>query len=73
MLTNLKTTNTGVINVTPAYRSAIIARDTLLYQPLTGLVETAQEVKKYVKSVYGAKSPQYKEISGLEFRKIKKL
>ncbi|MBP7315910.1 MAG: hypothetical protein KA968_11870 [Chitinophagaceae bacterium] len=73
LLTNLKTANTNVISVTPAYRSAIIARDALLYQPLTGLVETAQEVKKYVKSVFGAKSPQYKEISGLEFRKIKKL
>lgn len=73
LLTNLKTANTNVINVTPAYHTAIIARDTVLYQSLTGLVEIAQETKKYVKSVFGAKSPQYKEISGLEFRKIKKL
>jgi hypothetical protein len=73
LLTNLKTTNTGVINATPLYRTAIVTRDTALYQSGTGLVDTALEVKKYVKSVFGAKSPQYAEISGLEFKKLKKL
>ncbi len=33
------------------------------------LVETAFDVKKYVKSVFGATSPQYKQISSLEFTK----
>ena len=32
---------------------------------------TAKEVKAYVKSVFGATSPQYKQISGLEFKSIK--
>ena len=73
LLTNLKTANTAVINVTPPYRSAIIARNTLLYQNSTGLVDTALEVKKYVKSVFGATSQQYKEISGLQFKKLVKL
>jgi len=73
LLTNLKTSNTAVINATPSYRSAIITRNTTLYQPATGLVDTALEVKKYVKSVFGARSQQYAEISGLEFKKLKKL
>ena len=73
LLTNLKTTNTAVINVTPAYHSAIIARNTSLYQSIIGLVDIALEVKKYVKSVFGARSQQYAEISGLEFKKLKKL
>lgn len=30
-------------------------------------LETAQEVKKYVKSVFGATSPEYAQISGLKF------
>ena len=73
LLTNLKTTNTAVINVTPPYRTALITRNTYLYQPDNGLVDIALDVKKYVKSVFGAKSPQYAEISGLEFKKLKKL
>lgn len=72
-LTNLKTANTGVINVTPAYRTALISRNTSLYQPDTGLVYIALEVKKYVKSVFGAKSTQYAEISGIQFKKQVKL
>lgn len=73
LLANIKTANTAVINATPPYHSSIIARNTTLYQSLTGLVDIALEVKKYVKSVYGAKSQQYAEISGLEFKKLKKL
>ena len=73
LLTNLKTTNTAVINATPAYHTAVISRNTILYQPDTGLVDIALDVKKYVKSVFGAKSQQFAEISGLEFKKLKKL
>jgi hypothetical protein len=35
-----------------------------------GLVDRAQLVKKYVKSLYGADSPQYKQVAALEFRRI---
>lgn len=69
LLTGLKTANTGVINTTTAYSNARISRDTALYAPNTGLVDTALEVKKYVKSLFGASSPQYKQISSLQFKK----
>ena len=71
-LTNYKTLNTAVINASVPYKNAIIARNSLLYQEIAGLVDVALEVKKYVKSVFGATSPQYKQISKLEFKRIKK-
>ena len=71
-LTNYKILNTAVINAATTYKNAMITRNTLLYQDSTGLVDIALEVKKYVKSVFGATSPQYKEVSKIEFKKIKK-
>jgi hypothetical protein len=70
-LTNFKTLNTAVINAAIPYKNALITRFTVLYQENTGLVDTALEVKKYVKSVFGATSPQYKQISKIQFKRIK--
>ena len=71
-LTNYKTLNTAVINAAIPYKNALINRFSILYQENTGLVDTALEVKKYVKSVFGATSPQYKQISKIQFKKYKK-
>lgn len=49
-----------------------IARDTTLYGTGTGLFDIASEVKKYVKSVYGATSAQFAQVKGIEFTKKKK-
>lgn len=69
---NLKTTNTAVINATTAISNARIARNNILYADKTGLYDIAQEVKKYVKSVFGATSPQYKQVSKIKFTKPRK-
>mgnify|MGYP001374604408 CR=1 FL=1 len=69
---NLKATNTAVINATTAISNARIARNQILYAPKTGLYDIAQEVKKYVKSVFGATSPQYKQVSKIKFTKPRK-
>ena len=45
----------------------LIERDQILYADGTGLYTIAQNVKKYVKSLYGATSPEYKNVSGIEF------
>lgn len=71
-LTNFKTLNTSVINATFPYKNAMIARDAALYQDNSGLVDIALEVKKYVKSLFGATSPQYKQISKLKFTRPRK-
>ena len=66
---NLQTANTNVINAEVVYSNARISRNTILYAENTGLVDIALEVKKYVKAVFGATSPQYKQISGIKFKK----
>ncbi|MFA6925286.1 MAG: hypothetical protein WC223_13655 [Bacteroidales bacterium] len=68
-LTSLRTLNTAVINAHTAYSNAMLSRNIVLYQPLTGLVDIGLEVKNYVKSVFGATSPQYKQISKIKFTK----
>ena len=71
-LAELQTKNTNLINAYTGYSNAMIDRNQVLYNPLTGLVQTSKEVKQYVKSVFGANSPQYKQVSGLEFKVINK-
>ena len=39
-----------------------------LYDEETGLVATAGDVKKYVKSIFSASSPEYAQVSGLQFK-----
>ena len=45
----------------------LIERDNLLYADGTGLYSIVQNVKKYVKSLYGATSPEYANVSSIEF------
>lgn len=69
---DLRAKNTAVITATTDLSNARIARNKTLYQDKTGLVDIAGEVKKYVKSVFGATSPEYKQISKIKFTKPKK-
>ena len=63
-------------NAVAAAYSAIsnsrISRDKTLYDSGTGLVDTAVEVKKYVKSLFGTSSPEFAQVQGIEFRKVRK-
>lgn len=70
-LLNLKNANTAVINAYTTVSNSRISRDQSLYNPSNGLCVTAKEVKAYVKSLFGATSPQYKQISKLEFKTVK--
>lgn len=45
----------------------LIERNQLLYADGTGLYDIAQNVKKYVKSIYGATSPEYANVSAIKF------
>lgn len=67
-LAELKSANTAVVNSYTAWSNSRIERNNILYNPLTGLVPTSLDVKKYVKSISGATSPQFKQVSGLEFK-----
>ena len=67
LLSDLKAKNTAVISAQTALSNARLERDETLYATTYNLVEVALDVKKYVKSVYGATSGQYKQVSGIKF------
>ncbi len=71
LYTDLKTKNLAVITTTTPLSNARIIRDDVLYKENTGLVDVALDAKMYIKSVFGTSSPQYKQISGLSFRRTK--
>ncbi|MFN8308418.1 MAG: hypothetical protein U0T73_00525 [Chitinophagales bacterium] len=53
-----------------AASQSVIDRNVILYAPNTGLVDVAIDVKKYVKSVFGATSAQYKQLTKLPIRLV---
>lgn len=65
--TKLKTKNTDVVTATIQLKNARIKRNEILYKPLSGLVDIATDSKMYIKSVFGASSPEYKQVSKLKF------
>jgi hypothetical protein len=65
--TALKAANQAVIDTNTPFSNARIARNDALYAEGTGLVDIAGMVKKYVKALFGADSPQFAQVSGLEF------
>jgi hypothetical protein len=67
LLTDLRAKNTAVISATTALSNARITRDKALYAEITGILDVAQDTKQYVKSLFGASSPQFKQVSGLKF------
>lgn len=69
---DLTAKNSAVATAYASISNSRIARDTTIYAPETGLCDTAAEVKKYIKSVFGATSPQFDQVKGIEFTKQKK-
>ena len=73
-LTNLETYKNTLVSSTQSVdqteaelNNKLIERDQILYADGTGLYSIAQNVKKYVKSLYGATSPEYTNVSSIEF------
>ncbi|MCD6020282.1 MAG: hypothetical protein K0S53_3403 [Bacteroidetes bacterium] len=69
-LATMKSTNSLLINAYTSYSNELTARNQTLYMDNTGLVAIAAKVKLYVKSVYGLRSPQYKKVAALKFKKF---
>lgn len=61
--------NNSVIEANTDFSNSRISRDSLLYGEKSGLVDIALDVKNYVKSVFGATSPQYAQVKGLSFKR----
>lgn len=67
---SLQATNETAGEAETRLANARIARNEVLYQPSTGLVDVAAAVKLYVKSLFGATSAQYKQVSALSFKML---
>ena len=73
-LTNLETYKNSLVSSTQSVdqteaelNNKLLERDQLLYADGTGLYSIAQNVKKYVKSLYGATSTEYSNVSAIKF------
>ena len=73
-LANLETYKISLVSSTQSVdqteaelNNKLIERDQLLYADGTGLYSIAQNVKKYVKSIYGATSTEYANVSAIKF------
>ena len=73
-LTNLNTYKDSLVSSTQSVdqteaelNNKLIERDQLLYADGTGIYSIAQNVKKYVKSIYGATSTEYANVSAIKF------
>jgi hypothetical protein len=73
-LANLNTYKESLVSTTQSVdqteaelNNKLIERDNILYTDGTGLYSIAQNVKKYVKSLYGATSTEYANVSAIKF------
>ncbi|HRH47164.1 MAG TPA: hypothetical protein PLP23_00355 [Panacibacter sp.] len=70
-LTDLKTANDSLGSLLTTAANKLIARNKLLYESETGIIDTALKCKKYIKGLYGAKSAEYGLVSGIKFSRAK--
>lgn len=73
LLASMKAVNTAVITATTNVMNARINRNNLLYKKPSGLFDVAMECKSYVKSVFGSKSAEYKQVSSIQFKRLIKV
>ena len=78
MLENLTTYHRSLVSTTQPVdqteaelKVKLIERNQILYTEGTGLYDIAQNVKKYVKSIYGGTSPEYANVSSIKFTEPK--
>ena len=67
----LESSKTAWVNAHTIYSNAIRERNNVLYHPDNGLNAIAMKVKTYVKSIYGSRSHQFKQVRMLAFKSQK--
>jgi hypothetical protein len=71
LYSDLTAKNQAVTDTQIQLDNARMNRETVLYKTDTGLVQLCDESKSYIKSVFGANSPEYRQVSKLKFRVYK--
>jgi hypothetical protein len=72
LLSSLTVKNETVRTASSALFKARAHRNDMIYNEATGLVDMALDAKTYLKAAFGPASPQYKEVSGLNFKRVSK-
>ncbi len=70
-LDELINANAAVVKAYTYLSNARLNRNNILYNPQTGLKPVSAAAKLYIKSIFGAASPQYKQVSGIKFTSAK--
>ena len=70
-ITDLTTKNNEVALAYVNVSNARIVRNNTLYNTGDSIFEVAADVKKYIKSIFGATSPEFAQVKGIEFKKSK--
>lgn len=70
LLESLRQKNAAVIAASSDLFKARALRNDLLYKEATGMTDMAMDAKTYLKGAFGPGSSQYREVSGLSFRKV---
>jgi hypothetical protein len=70
--TDLKATFDNSVAATTPYLNALLARNKILYEKKTGLVDVALESKNYTQSVSAITPPEFRLVSGIKFSRPKK-
>ena len=71
MLADMQAKNAAAATASIQAANARTARNQVLYNDENGIIALANLVKKYVKSVFGADSPQYKQLTALKFKLVR--
>jgi hypothetical protein len=71
LLAKMHNTNLKAIDAQILLLAARNQRNIVLYAPLSGLVDVALDVKKYIRGAFGTNSDAYKLVQGLKFTRIR--
>jgi hypothetical protein len=66
-ISEMQAANSAVIKATVSLSGARIHRNKTLYEPKNGLLQISKNVKKYIKSVFGANSEEVSQVNMLVF------
>ena len=68
----MQATNNAVSTAQAVWSTSRVERNQFFNQPVTGYVDTFLAVKRAVKAIFGANSPQYEQLGDLSFKRIRK-
>lgn len=69
---DMKAKRTAELTAATVYTNAQMVSNELLYADNTGALDLLTDIKQYVKAVFGASSTQYKTLTALKFKKLKR-